>query len=50
MTDMRFVASLLIIMAAAILAAFEAVADRGLKVPLRANEKPEAAVLEEVEL
>ena len=41
MTDMRFVASLLIIMAAAILAAFEAVADRGLKVMMRANENPE---------
>jgi len=48
MTDMRFVASLLIIMAAAILAAFEAVADRGLKVLLRANEKPGAAVFKEV--
>ena len=47
---MRFVASLLIIMAAAILAPFEAVTDRGLKVPLRANEKPEFAVLEEVGL
>ena len=48
MTDMRFVASLLIIMAATILAAFEALADLGLKVLLRANEKPGAAVLEEV--
>ena len=50
MTDMRFVASLLIIMASAILAPFEAVADRGLKVPLRANEKSKATVLKEVEL
>lgn len=50
MTDMRFVTSLLIIIAAAVLAPYEAAADRGLKVPLRANEKPGAAVLEEIEL
>ena len=47
---MRFVTSLLIILAAAIFAPLQAAADRGLKVPLRANEKPGAAISEEVEL
>ncbi|MBT5498042.1 MAG: PDZ domain-containing protein [Alphaproteobacteria bacterium] len=47
---MRLVTSLLIILATTVFMPLEASADRGLKVPLRANEKPGAAVSEEVEL